>query len=332
MGERWCSIVGSDEGVRAWSLGNASGAFLTGFDPSSAELKLHHREWLGGFAARLPALAGDLFVVGLMPPSEGKEGRGLAERRARAVYRHLRRGTRSFPWVHVHVGTKGKGLAGSPAEAPARDGGVAVVHVAPGWIPRWLRGSLQPRPLPGNIFYVRLAGFGAVRSRLSGDARTDSAPFALRLEIGDGRWSVLYRAFGESAQAGIPGRDAELPPRRAVGPWHTFQSPFELTVAGFDRSRAELSRDRWRPESLKLQIARPSTTIHPFLTGPDMPAAGLAEVLVGADPEGSLPTATRRPLDRRERPPFEHEIPGSIRAHLRRGGAPGMPSLESLSP
>lgn len=304
--------------VRPWSEGNATGAFLTRFDVGSADVKHDHEAWLRAFSRRFPGMSGDLYVVALTGPPAGEEAsRALAERRALGVYRLLRREARSLPWIGVHVGATRVSSRGSAPEVAARHRAVAVIHVSRGHVPVWLRGRLQVRPLPSNIFYLRAVAPGPAGAVRTGDPAdeapvrsADGPPAArpLHLEIGDGRWSVVYSAFPGSATGEGEGGDPGV-----RGPWHVFTSPFELTVEGFRGSAVRLSPTPRARDGMRLEIVRPAVTADPFV-GHAAVAVEDAGRVGRLDPEG--------------RPPDEHRIPEPIRAHLRRRGEPGPRSLE----
>lgn len=302
--------------VRPWSEGNAAGAFLTGFEAGSTELESSHHDWLRSFSHRFPGMSGDLYVVALIGPSAGEgASRELAERRALSVYRFLREAARSLPWIGVHVGAVRVGSGDSPREQAARHRAVAVVHVTRGHVPHWLRGSLQRGPLPSNIFFLRpVVGRalgapeegGAVAGTLDAAGEEPPGAAGLRLEIGDGRWSLTYRvAPASSSQKAEDGGTA--------GPWHSFSSPFELTVDEFRGTRVRLSSRSWDRPGVRLKIARPPVTLDPFVSD------------LVLDP-GESGLGGR--LQAEGRSPREHVIPASIRAHLRRRGQPGPGSRE----
>lgn len=321
--------------AREWSEGSARGVFLTGFAPGSRELADEHRRWLRGFAARVASLTGNLYIVGLTDRTATEEdSRALGDARARAVYHFLRRGGHGFPWVDVHVGSTGDHLAGSEAERAARSRAVAVVHVSPGWVPlRWLREMVQSGPQPTSIFYVRSRGLarGGAPSAAT-EEKEHVAGLRPIVEIGDGRWSVLYRfaVEPEGPRGGGPPQAAGSLVTDAAGPWHTFTSPFDLRVDQFAGSAARLSgpgrsRPEREPGRLALGIVRPPVLIRPFLLDSESSERAVLGCLggreSGASPGGSTDLVGR--LEAAGGDPRQRAIPPAIRAHLRRGGAPG---------
>lgn len=333
------------ETVREWCIGSARGAYLTHFPPGEVGLGEAHRRWLTGFAGRVGPLAGNLYIVGLTDRAAiGDERRGLDTSRAREVYRFLRRAPSTMPRLDVHVGSTGDSIAGSDAERVARHGAVAVVHVPPGRVPiRWLREMEQREPEPSSVFYIRAIGSGipSVEAR-SGEVEPQGSgarPFALGLEICDGRWSLVYRAFVEVGKAGTfkvgpmtpgvghePAEPAER--RRTAGPWHTFRSPFDLRVQGFGRNPVGLIGGTATDAPLALRLVRPGLVISPFDPGQGLSPSALLDLLGAPPAEAPGRRVLEGRLDSAGAAPHAHSIPAEIRAYLRRGRAPGPATLE----